>query len=470
MSDGLQRAEATDELADTVASIRTEPAVAATHAIRFLATEEEWNARPVQDAWRRLMAASANPSALFQTKEWFENKYKAKGEEARVAVVESDGTITGIIPFLLGEQEFYFKFCRMQCKVAHLLGGEGLTQRQEVYEPLFKAIFKNFDVDAIYFRYLHAEGPCWRAVQSSRAGFIRIHDRFKMYIVDLPQTFDAYMAERFNSSHRRTLKQRIRVLRAQGERRLWRCSACTATAECAQLRENGELLLQRISAPEEVPEFLRDGGKVAQACWQASEADWLIKDSPGWQAHLEHLAKRGFLRAYLLWCGPAPCAYALGFQGGGSYYAYSIGYDQSMAKFSPGIVMQLLMMEDLIQHDPPGKLNFGGGESEYKRRFATQAADVANVVILRRSIMGGLRAAGFTAYQSLKQLKASGKNVAEYLHLAVAGRKRTGSAGGHSHAVGSRDERGRTAKWSVRTKQDSAEVVAVSSAEEDWCR
>ena len=405
MSYVLQHAEATDGLADTVASIRTEPAVAATPAIRFLATEEEWNARPVQDAWRRLMAASANPNALFQTPEWFENKHKAKRENLRVAVAEDGGEIIGIAPLLIGEQEFDLKFCRIRLKTAQLLGGEGLTQRQEVYEPLFKSIFQNFDVAAIHLRLLSTENPCWRAVQSSRVGLVHVHDQFKMHIVDLPQTFDAYMAARFDSSHRRTLKRRIRVLRAQGELRLWRCSACTATAECAQLREKGELRLQRISAPEDVPEFLQAGGDVARASWQASETDYVIKATPEWSVQLSDLAVRGLLRSYLLWCGPAPCAYALGFQGEGSYQACIIGYDSSMSKFSPGIVMLTMMIEDLVRHDPTDKLNFGEGEDEYKRRFATESVTVANVTVFRRSAAGCLRASPFNIYRSLRKMR-----------------------------------------------------------------
>ena len=94
--------------------------------IQFLATEHEWDAPKVQEAWRRLMAASANPSALFQSPEWFQNKHKTKGEELRVAVVENDGTITAIVPLLLGRQEFYLRPCRMRFRTAQLLGGEGL--------------------------------------------------------------------------------------------------------------------------------------------------------------------------------------------------------------------------------------------------------------------------------------------------------------------------------------------------------
>jgi len=382
---------------------KSKPAVTTT--IRFLETEREWNAPLVQQAWHRLMTETTNPDALFSAPEWFDNKHKTKREDLRVAVVRNGTKITAIVPLLLGQQEFDLKLGRMRFRTAQLLGGEGLTQHQEVYEPLFKAIFQTFDVAAIHFRMLPTESPCWKALQSSRAGFVHVQDRFQTHIADLPQTFDAYMTARFNSSRRRNLKHRVKVLREQGEHRIWRCSGCPSSPECAQLREKGELRLQRISAPEDVPEFLRAGGTVAQASWQAAKADYLIRDTPEWNAHLSDLAGRGLLRSYLLWCGPAPCAYVLGFQGGGHYQACFIGYDPSMSKFSPGIVMLLLIIEDLIQHNPSGKLNFGEGEDEYKRRFGTEAAEVANVTMLRRSILGGMRATGFGIYRFLRGLR-----------------------------------------------------------------
>ena len=405
MSDPMRQEVTVRGLASAASakSARWKPAVTTT--IRFLETEQEWNAPQVQAAWRQSMATSTNPSVLFQSPEWFENKRKTKGEDVRVAVVESGAKIIAVAPLLLGQQEFYLKFCRIRFRTAQLLGGEGLTQRKETYEPLFKAIFRTFNVAGIHFRLLSTESSCWEAVQSSRAGIVHVHDRLKMYLVNLPPTLDAYLSARFDSSHRRNLKQRVKLLRAEGEQRFWRCSACIAAPECAPLREKGELRLQRISAPEDVPEFLRAGGQVAQASWQAGEAEWLVKDTPEWHAHLSDLATRRLLRAYVLWCGPTPCAYALGFQGGGCYQAYSIGYDQSMARFSPGTVMLLLLLEDLIEHDRQETFNFGGGENEYKRRFATEATEVRNVTILRRSIMGGLRASGFWCYRFLGEMR-----------------------------------------------------------------
>ena len=434
MSERLQNAVAISETGGRLPVVNGE-SDRAKPTVRFLSTEREWNAPRVQEAWRRLMAASANPSALFQSPEWFENKHKTKREELRIAVVENDGTITAIVPLLLGKQEFDLKLWRTRFRTAQLLGGEGLMQ-EEAYESLFETIFQTFDdVDAIHFRLLPTESLCWKAVQSSQAGLVHVHDQLKMYIVDLPQSFDEYLAARFDSKHRGNLKRRVKLLREQGEHRLWRCSACTASPECARLREKGELRLQRISAPEDVPEFLRAGGQVAQASWQAAKADYLIKETPAWKAHLTDLAKRGLLRSYLLWCGPRPCAYKLGFQGSGYYYGSSTGYDQSMAKFSPGTVILLLTIEDLIQHNHPGKLNFGEGEDEYKREFATQAVEVANVTMLRPSILGTLRVAGFETYRFLKYVRRRKKDWAEKARDSFSKRWRMGRSKGKIHVA-----------------------------------
>ena len=417
-----------------------------TTTIQFLATEHEWNAPDVQEAWQRLMAVSANPSALFQSPEWFENKYKTKREELRVAVVQNSAKITAVAPLLLAQQEFDLKLCRMQFRTAQFLGGEGLMP-EEAYEELFKTIFQKFDVDAIHFRLLHTNSACWKAVQSSRAGFVRVHEQFKMYFVGLPGTFDEYLAGRFDSPHRRDLKKRVK-----------------------SLREQGELRLQRISAPEDVPEFLRVGGKVACASWQAAKASYLIEETPEWNAHLSDLGRRGILRSYLLWCDSRPCAYVLGFQGGGYYHYSFAGYDQSMAKFSPGTVMLLFIIEDLIQHNHPGKLNFGEGEDEYKRRFSSEATGVANVTILRRSMKGRLRAAAFGAYSSLRDRRRRYEDLSGDSRGSFAKGRRLGGRKAPDAVDEYQIMKQLQELWARRTGLTASRIPLVSIASEDGPR
>ena len=101
-----------------------------TTTIRFLETEQEWNAPLVQAAWRQSMATSTNPSVLFQSPEWFQNKRKTKGEDVRV-VVESGAKIIAVAPLLLGQQEFYLKFAGLMRKNGSHSAQQGLMQLKE---------------------------------------------------------------------------------------------------------------------------------------------------------------------------------------------------------------------------------------------------------------------------------------------------------------------------------------------------
>lgn len=348
-------------------------------AIRFLSTEQEWNTPGVQEVWRRLLTASVGPGAIFQSPEWINNKLTTKREEVRVAAVCNQEKITGIAPLLFAAQEFNLKLGRLRLKTVQLLGGEGLMQ-EESYEGVFESIFHTFDVDAIHFKLMPIESECWNAVRKSHAGYVHIQDRLKLHLVHLPETFDQYFS-RFGSKHRKNLKHSMKIL-----------------------QELGELRLKRISSPEDVPEFLRVGSEVAGASWQAKKASYLIKDTPDWSTHLRDLGTRGLLRSYLLWCGSRACAYVLGYQGGGYYHYSFAGYDQSMARVSLGTVMLLLIIEDLILYDNPGKLHFGEGEDEYKRRFGSEGMEVANVMLLRQSMKGRLATAALEAYRFSREL------------------------------------------------------------------
>jgi hypothetical protein len=345
-----------------------------------LLSGKQCDAPDVRVAWRELLTRSINPNALFQSPEWFDNKRETKPrEDLLLAVLRQGGTVTGIAPFLIASQQFDLRPTKLRLKTAQLLGGEGLWPGNQ-YASLFGEIFKKLQVDAIHLRLLRTESECWSTLKDS-PGLVHVHDQMKLYVVNLPPTFDEYMG-RFGSKHRKNLLRSVKLL-----------------------REHRELRLQRIDSPEDVSGFLRAGEQVARASWQSRVASYTLRATPGWTEHLSDLARRGLLRSYLLWCAEKPVAYVLGYQGGGYYHYNSVGYDPQMAKFSPGTVMLLLVIEDLMKHDHPGKLHFGEGEEEYKRRFGTAETGVANVTVLRKTVSNRFRMGMFKAHRSARRIK-----------------------------------------------------------------
>lgn len=352
------------------------------YTVSFLSTYEEWHAPDVSQLWRALLRDNDNPSALFQSPEWFDNKHITKPQENICLAVLRDAAAVpiGLAPLIVIRHELrvgrgLFNLLTMNLRLVQVLGDQPMLPADPaLYDHLFTAILDAFpEIDGIYMRLLPTESQCRRFLSESPV----ISDRFlvhvqphgPLYFIDLPQTFAAYLA-RSKSKSRRHLTHPLKVCREHA---------------------GADFHLERVTAAQDVPKFLRVGGTVAAQSWQAAYADYLIRDTPAWTEHLSDLADRGLLRSYLLMCGSKPCTYLLGFQGYNDFHASMIGYEQAPAKCCPGRSTFLLVIEDLIQNDPPKRLNFGLGDDVYKQRLANASTEVASVFLFRKTALNRLR-------------------------------------------------------------------------------
>jgi CelD/BcsL family acetyltransferase involved in cellulose biosynthesis len=215
------------------------------------------------------------------------------------------------------------------------------------------------------------------------------------YTVSLPTSFSDYLA-RFTKKKRYNLNRQVRLLREAG---------------------NGDLSLRRIESVDQIPGFIHDARTIAQQSWQHQYRPELFTGINAVES-LGDLARRNLLRAYVLICGGAPCAFVLGYQRNQVYHYADIGYDQAYARFSPGAVLYYLMLEDLIAYRRPVVLNLGIGDSEYKRQFATDYYQELTVLLFRphlkntvlhlaRSVCVFLRSTAKSLLQALQDRRLS---------------------------------------------------------------
>jgi CelD/BcsL family acetyltransferase involved in cellulose biosynthesis len=93
-----------------------------------------------------------------------------------------------------------------------------------------------------------------------------------------------------------------------------------------------------------------------------------------------------------------------------------MGFNAHCAALSPGIVLMLLLVEDLFTHDPPRLIDFGSGDHEYKRSLGNSRCTELDVVYLakRRAIYPHLV---FGAVSGLNWLKDRGTSLLRRLRL-----------------------------------------------------
>jgi hypothetical protein len=141
----------------------------------------------------------------------------------------------------------------------------------------------------------------------------------------------------------------------------------------------------KFTSVDEVPAFLRLAEEISKTSWQAKRMGLRISDSEDSRAYWGKVAGIGAFRSYVLRQGERPIAFMVGRQWEGRFYYEEAGYDLEFAKQSPGTVLQIRVIEDLIEHDTPQVLDFSFGDGEHKRMFGNRQTSSAAVLVLRRS-------------------------------------------------------------------------------------
>jgi hypothetical protein len=148
------------------------------------------------------------------------------------------------------------------------------------------------------------------------------------------------------------------------------------------LRKAEHMRLERITEPEQVATFLRDAVAVSAQSWQRKQLGSRIENDEFTRERLEILAERRELRSYLLYDGELPIAFELGLQYGDTFFGEETAYDLRYAKSSPGQVLLLRELEDLMSFNQPGCYDFGFGDAEYKQHFADPGGRSADVLLI----------------------------------------------------------------------------------------
>ncbi len=133
-----------------------------------------------------------------------------------------------------------------------------------------------------------------------------------------------------------------------------------------------------------------------------------------WQARLlghgfeieEHraAAAAGWLRSFLLLAGQRPAAFVLGYQTDRVYTHERTGFDATLGKYSPGIVLLFRILERLYEQDTPRCMEFGEGDAEWKREWGNHVTTTRSILLVRRSLRWRLVARLSVWYQGTRRL------------------------------------------------------------------
>ncbi len=371
-------------------------AIADHSAVSFRPAAGAWNDADLRQEWETALRGSDRVNVLFAAPVWFEHMARTSTDaEYAVALCRDQaGALTGLAPivmhpFVLKYDVWNRQLARTTLRAASVLGGEPIVPGDAcIHRDFLDGIFRGRpDCDCIYLESVPTDGAFWQYLhgegRATRQYVAYLPQGVRPWIgIDLKGTFDHYV-KHISSTSRYKIRKHLRDLREHG---------------------GGSLECQRIDSEEQVDDFLEAAAQASQGSWKQQVLGARVVNSTRQRERLRFLARHGILRSYLLRCGKQACAFVIGYQYRNVYHYAEVGYDEALARLTPGNGLLYLLIEDLYKHDRPSLLTFGTGDAEYKRRFGNRVWTDATVILFRKTLINQLRRASHCTFQSAVRL------------------------------------------------------------------
>lgn len=162
---------------------------------------------------------------------------------------------------------------------------------------------------------------------------------------------------------------------------------------CRKLREHvgGATVLKSYTEPATIDDFMRQASLVSQKTYQWHLLKRGLRDHTVFRKRLEEAARRGWLRAYILFCRDQPVAFMVGYLHRGRYYSTDIGYDPDWAIWSVGNALHCEVVRDLIEKVNTARLfDFMGDRPTHQRLSNNISSREAAFYLFPKSLQGSL--------------------------------------------------------------------------------
>lgn len=195
-------------------------------------------------------------------------------------------------------------------------------------------------------------------------GWLRyVPAHFQHHVIDLAGGFEDYLG-RLSRKSRHEMERKSRRFEAHAA---------------------GRHELRIFRAPSEMAEFLDRAGTVSRMTYQSRLLRTGLPEGPAFLKELEAAAAHDDVRGYLLTIAGAPVAYGHCRADGDVLVFEHTGYDPALAPHSPGI----FLLRDILVRVHAEKrfrmFDFGTGDAQYKRSYATSSRRCATVLSFRRT-------------------------------------------------------------------------------------
>lgn len=211
-------------------------------------------------------------------------------------------------------------------------------------------LIEDLEVNTSLEKKIHELGTDW--LKYHHAG---IQPRWR---IELPITRDAYW-QRFSKKTLSTMRRK--------------------------LKKFGSTRLERITEIDQIPHFLQVAHSISLQTWQTRRFGLRVRNDAAEYHLYTQLAHHGLLRSYLWYSDNQPVAFLIGLQDKGRFLYEEVGYATPFARFSPGQMLLIQVLEDLYVYNRPQWFDFGGGDADYKQFFSNHQSLSGTIWMLPRT-------------------------------------------------------------------------------------
>jgi CelD/BcsL family acetyltransferase involved in cellulose biosynthesis len=308
-------------------------------------------------------------------------RHKARpGDRAFLVRLEREGTLVGIIPLVLRSFAVLGQNVSLLAPLSEDYNTHSDLLLQSLDDDIVQAVVSTLfarraEWDCFRMARLLADNPLVPALRRSLAARQHAHavrDGLSAYVLDLPNSYDAYLAAR-SAKFRSHLKRAERKLAGGGH------------LEVRELTDAGDFDAAFAAVLQ-----------VERTSWKHSfgSAITAVAHQPGFYQDFGREAL-GAGRLHLQWLtlNDRPIAYNLGYLTRAGYHYLKTSYDHEFRPMGPATVLRARLIESLIASRVP-RLDFPGEPYEWETQWTDRFRRRVVLTVYRETIRGRLLALG----------------------------------------------------------------------------
>jgi hypothetical protein len=324
--------------------------------------------KALQETWEALVRREEHCASY----DLYRDSLSSANAKMRLMLLREDRNIVMLAPCLLQETYKHYwlgarRLFGLPMRELRLVGSSFIGEATATgIRSILDLLYPLDEFDLISLSELDLNGSFHRSLQTGLVdtqwrwarGFYKnsLH-----WFIDLPSTFEEYMAG-FSGRTRQTLRRKVR-----------------------RFKDEYKGALRVISTATELESFLDIGESISRLTYQWNIGDRLCADEATRRTYAT-AAQEGRLRCYLLSSGDNPCAFLRGVMHEDTYHYETPGYDPAYEQASPGTVLLLKAIEDLIANTDCKTFDFGrgGDKTGYKSTFGNRSYEAISLELFRK--------------------------------------------------------------------------------------